>query len=273
MIEATTRPDPYARISDGDHTAFRRNGHLLVRGALDRPLRARITAAADELRAAAEPAADGSVRVSGVFRHPAFAELLDPPAVFPHIWGHLGWNIVVDHSELTVIPPASGPAPARAWEQDGPPHDDDPRPMLAIKVGYALSDLSEPGRGAPMIIPGSQHSDAPPQPPEGAVEVTAAAGDAVILDRRLWRSATANRSALTTTMVFVGYTYRWLRAHDEALPYATELSPLHRQLLGLDADQGGFFGITGAPAPEDNIPLRAELKKRGLLDGGRHYLG
>lgn len=275
MIEATTRPDPYARISDGDRTAFRRNGHLLVRGALGEPLRARIEAAVDELRATAEPAADGSARIDGVFRHPAFAELLDLPTIFPHVWGHLGWNIAADHGEITVIPPTGGPAPARAWHQDGPPRHDDPRPMLAIKVGYALSDLSEPGRGAPLIMPGSQYGDPPPRTAEGALEIIAAAGDAVILDRRLWRSPTANRSALTTTMVFVGYTYRWLRtcAETPECPYGTRLSPLRRQLLGLGAEQGGFFGITGSPALEENIPLRTELKNRGLLDGGHHYLG
>lgn len=273
MIDASTRPDPYAPISDADYTAFRQDGHLLIRGALDEPLRARLETAADELYAKRAP--------GGVFHDPVFAELLDLPAVFPHIWGHLGWNIVVDHSQVEVAPPmAARPAPFWAWHQEGRP-DTDARPMLAMTAGYVLSDLSEPGRGAPLVLPGSQHGTilTRPEPgpdgefprPPGAVEITAEPGDALIMDRRLWRSPSANRSAVTRKMVFLSYTYRWIGVRDEAVDaaYWARMSPLRRQLLGRHEER--FFGITSG-TPEDDIPLRAELKKRGLLDGGRHYL-
>jgi hypothetical protein len=275
MIDASTRPDPYASISDADYTAFRREGHLLVRGALDEPLRARLEAAVDELYAT--PHAPG-----GVFHDPVFAELLDLPAVFPHIWGHLGWNIVVDHSQVDVAPPVTAPAaPTWAWRQDG--HHQDTDPMLAMTAAYVLSDLSEPGRGAPLVIPGSQLGTTLTRPapgpdgdyarPPGAVEITAAPGDALILDGRLWRSPSPNRSTITRKMIFLSYTYRWIHTRDEAVDgaYRSKMSPLRRQLLGQGEENAGFFGITSR-ASADDIPLRAELKKRGLLDGGRHYL-
>ena len=48
------------------------------------------------------------------------------------------------------------------------------------------------------------------------------------------------------------------------------MSPLRRQLLG----QGEENGVPSASRPGrgrgQDIPLRAELKRRGLLDGGRH---
>jgi|tagenome__1003787_1003787.scaffolds.fasta_scaffold20863647_2 hypothetical protein len=273
MIDASTRPDPYASISDADYTAFRRDGHLLVRGALDEPLRARLEAAVDDPRTRRA--------TGGVFHDPVFAELLDLPAVFPHIWGHLGWNIVVDHSHVEVDPPAPArPAPSWDWHQDG--QDTDARPMLAMTAAYVLSDLSEPGRGAPLVLPGSQHGTVLTRPepdpggeyprPAGAVEITAAPGDALVLDRRLWRSPSANHSRLTRKMIFIGYTYRWIGVRDVAVDaaYRAGLSPLRRQLLGRPEES--IFGITSAAAEDDDIPLRAELKKRGLLDDGRHHL-
>lgn len=169
------------------------------------------------------------------------------------------------------------PAPSWAWHHDGP--DTDARPMLAMTAAYVLSDLSEPGRGAPLVLPGSQHgtiltrpepgSDGEYPRPPGAVEITAAPGDALILDRRLWRSPSANRSAVTRKLVFLSYTYRWIGVRDQTVDavYRATLSPLRRQLLG--PHEEGFFGITSG-APEDDIPLRAELKKRGLLDGRHH---
>jgi hypothetical protein len=271
MIDASTRRDPYAPISDADYTAFRRDGHLLVRGALEKRLRLRLRTAVGE-----RPHAPG-----GVFHHPVLAELLDLPAVFPHIWGHLGWNILVDHSQVDVAPPVAGrPAPSWAWHQDAGPATG-AGPMLAMTVAYVLSDLSRPGRGAPLVLPGSQDGTVLTRPepgpggeyphPDGAVEITAAPGDALILDRRLWRSPSPNRSTVTRTMVLLSYTYRWIGVRDEAAMAAwpRETSPVRRQLLGQDEEGGGFFGITSSTP--DDIPLRAELKKRGLLDGGRHH--
>src|SRR3954453_13632628 len=146
MIDASTRPDPYASISDADYTAFRRDGHLLVRGALDEPLRARLEAAVDDPRTRRA--------TGGVFHDPVFADLLDLPAVFPHIWGHLGWNIVVDHSHVAGAPPGPPrPAPPWAWPQAGQAAAG--RPMLAMTAPYVGGDLAEPGRGAPLALPGS----------------------------------------------------------------------------------------------------------------------
>ena len=48
--------------------------------------------------------------------------------------------------------------------------------------------------------------------PDGAVEVTARAGDALLFDRRLWHSASTNHS--TSTRVFLDVPLRdWIRAH------------------------------------------------------------
>jgi ectoine hydroxylase-related dioxygenase (phytanoyl-CoA dioxygenase family) len=298
MIDALTQANPFAAISEADYQTFRRDGFLLIRGALDDPLRTRLEAAVDELYAKTARAGrlkpNGSMHaLGGVFHNEIFAELLDHPAVFPHIWGHLGWNIFVNHSHVDVNPPLlDRPKPAWVWHQDGYRQnrdlDMDPRPMLAVKAAFVLSDLSEKGRGGTLVIPGSHLSNtlARTEPgldgeyplPPGAVEITADPGDAFIFDRRLWHSRSDNTSTVTRKMIFLGYTYRWIRMRDDMMlgedgEYWQKMSPLRRQLLGHGDENASFFGITAENAAwDDNIPLRAELKKRGLLDGSRHYL-
>ena len=66
--------------------------------------------------------------------------------------------------------------------------------------------------------------------------MTAAPGDVLLFDRRLWHARSGNYSAFTRKAVFFGYTYRWIAIRDEndgiwATDWAS-LSPVQRQLLG-----------------------------------------
>ncbi|MGL4175129.1 MAG: hypothetical protein ACRCSN_03550 [Dermatophilaceae bacterium] len=75
----------------------------------------------------------------------------------------------------------------------------------------------------------------------------------------------------------LGYTYRWVRPLDDVVAdqgseWFAGLSPLHQQLLGYGPDHASFWGITQSGWIDDDIPLRAELKKRGLLDPTIPYL-
>ena len=67
-----------------------------------------------------------------------------------------------------------------------------------MKYAFWLSDVSETGRGNFKVVPGSHKTNwisGPPRrdvewpDPDGAIEVTANAGDAVLFDRRLWARA------------------------------------------------------------------------------------
>ncbi|MFD0902120.1 phytanoyl-CoA dioxygenase family protein [Actinomadura sediminis] len=298
--DAPPRPyvDRYAPITDADRRAFAEQGYLLIRGALDEPLRAEIENAVDRVYAAEERAGrlspHGAMHTLGaVFRDEAFTELLDLPATFPHLWGHLGWNIYVHHSHIDVNPPVpDDEPPAWRWHQDGYRQNADlamePRPMFSIKVAYVLSDLSEPGRGGTLVLPGSQYSNTLertepgpdghyPRPP-GTVEISARPGDAFLFDRRLWHSRSPNLSAITRKMVFLCYTYRWIRWRDDVTinrhtPWWNGLTPLRRQLLGDGDEAASHFGFTlESGVWDDAIPLRAALKSRGLLDHSQHYL-
>ena len=170
--------------------------------------------------------------LSAVANCPEVARLTDNPATFPYVWSTLGWNIHIYHSHLDVHPPVRVPMPFRfEWHQDGGRQNREiettPRPRLSVKLAYWLSDVSQPGRGNLKVVPGSHvvnWIDGPARrdiqwpDPEGAIEVTAAPGDAVFFDRRIWHTRSRNYSEHTRKAVFFGYTYRWAAIRDELAP-------------------------------------------------------
>jgi ectoine hydroxylase len=191
----------------------------------------------------------------------------------------LGWNIYMYHCHLDVHPPVrTASAPVWGWHQDGGRQNleietQPTRPRLSVKIAWFLSDVSEPGRGNFTVIPGShllnslprpEHPELGFDPPEGATPVLASPGDAVIFDRRLWHARSDNRSDVTRKALFMGYTYRWIRARDDyALDgeWLSPLSPVRQQLLGAGRDAMSYWGLG-----DDDPPLRGWLRERGLLD-------
>lgn len=222
-----------------------------------------------------------------VLRHPTYLELLDLPTTFPIVSGILGWNIYLYHCHIDQHPPLEVPSrPVWGWHQDGGRQNleveaEVARPRLSLKVAYFLSDVSEPGRGNLMVVPGSHRRSSIPRPerpvggfppPDGAVPICVEPGTAVILDRRTWHSRSDNLSSLTRKALFLGYTYRWIRPRDDyaidwrAEPYRS-LSPVRRQLLGWGLDAPSFWGLGS-----DTYPLREWMRERGLLDPARSVM-
>lgn len=218
--------------------------------------------------------------LGGICRDNAFLELVDHPAVFPVIWGELGWNIHLYHCHLDVTPPRGQPRHrcAWGWHQDGGRQNLElecaPRPRMSLKVAFWLSDVSAPGRGNMLIVPASHERNTLPRPehelssdpPTGAVPVLASPGDALIFDRRLWHSRSDNRSEHTRRAIFLAYSYRWIRPRDEfgIAPSSKQfraLSPVRRQLLGEPASRHHQWGLE-----RNAVPLYAALNERGLLD-------
>lgn len=195
------------------------------------------------------------------------------------MWGVLGWNIYVYHSHLDVHPPVTdGAINGWGWHQDGGRQnlelETDPRPLLSVKVAFWLSDVSEPGRGNTLVIPGSHRRNTLQRPgdatsgsarPAQAVELLAEPGDAVVFDRRLWHARSANRSAVTRRALFLAYTFRWVRERDEpgfgCWAEASSLPPIRQQLLGAGAHPRSFWALG-----DDIVPLREHLSAHRLLD-------
>jgi Phytanoyl-CoA dioxygenase (PhyH) len=289
------------RIEAAERRRFDQDGWLLIPGALPSSLRERLVEATDRVYTQ-EAFRDRlgphqSLSLPGFLsRDNLFLELLDLPTTFPYVWGPLGWNIYTHHCQLEVTPTVAeaGP-PSWSWHRDGtdgPEAGDDPRhphtgvraeaqaepppgPARSVTVVFALSDLSELGRGNPRIIPGSHLLGAPDRPerpelgfaePAGAMDVLAQPGDALVLDGRLWRSRGINISGITRKALSIGYTHRWVpqggaARRDRDRVQLERLSPVRRQLLGVDL--GGDFGVD---LGGESAPLRESLRAQGLLD-------
>lgn len=270
-------------LTDDERRHFDEKGFLIVEGALLKDRIAALTVAVDRVLAGypSDPDQPPNSRMdaSGLFypnfvgRDPAFLEMVDWPAVFPKVWGILGWNIYLYHSHLGVNPPLPSEADRAkktlGWHQDSGRVNQEmethPRPRLSLKVAYFLTDMSEPGRGNFWVIPGSHLADEMTMPangiddPEGAMPVCVKAGDAVFFDRRLWHAASPNFSDYTRKVLFYGYGYRWLRTKDDMTipPEAMAAGdPVRRQILGYSPCANGRFG----PSDED-VPLRAWLRE------------
>lgn len=275
-------------MTDDQRAAFERDGYLVVPQALTGADVAGYAEALDDLHQALAQAGrlgpDHSMHLLGAVAHcPQLLPLIDHPAVFGLLWSLLGWNIHTYHSHVDVHPRVDAARmPYRfEWHQDGGRQnreiETNPRPRLSVKVAYWLSDLSRPGRGNLKVAPGSHLTnriDGPPRrdipwpdPPE-AIEITAAPGDALLFDRRLWHARTPNTTRVTRRAAFFAYTYRWVHSReDHALTQLAPqaLTPLRRQLLGQlpQADADHAWGH----APQ-HIPLYTALQAAGHLDLG-----
>lgn len=257
------------RLNAQEHADFERDGYFLVRQAL-------APSQVDDLRAIAESHDHAFRQQAGItkfhvlnehdltVREPEWLELIDLPSTFPKVVDIMGWNIQLFHTQLLVTPPSpesATPGPY-GWHQDNNRMNRDLdtglHPMISLKVGYFLSSLPSPGMGNLAVLPGSHltpfvGSDPSPASLVDAIEIVAEAGDAVVFDRRLWHSASANLSDTTRVFVTYGYSYRWLRPKSK-MPTSdeiAELSPVRRQLLGWATSANGYFD----PLPED-VPLR-----------------
>lgn len=295
MTVTETRPTGFEPLDPAIREQYQRDGYYVIKGALDEESRAKYEDAVDKVYAEEEAAdqlrPDKSIHVMGYFdRNPLFLDLLTWPTTFPYIWGNMGWNIYTHHNHIDINPPKDEP-PFWNWHQDGYRQnsdiDMDVRPMFMTKICFCLTDLSEPGYGQTKVIPGSHVNNTlagrPEKPgdpiiePEGSTEVLLEPGDAFIFDRRLWHSRSMNKSDRTRKLMFIGYTYRWIRPLDENVAdqdseWFAGLTPLQQQLLGYGPDNASFWGIKQSGWIDDEIPLRAELKERGLLDRSIPFL-
>jgi len=257
------------RLTADEHAAFERDGFLVVPGALGPDLGGRLLAVAEHADAEyrTEPGV-GPYHVLNqhdlVGRDPAHLELVDLPTTFPKVFGVLGWNIQCFHTQLIVTPtaPTTAVVGAYGWHQDNNRMnldlDASTQPRVSVKVGYFLTDLPTSGMGNLCVVPGSHLAGRPTVPfgaqPPGAIEVIAAAGDAIVFDRRLWHSASTNHSPQTRIFLTVGYSHRWLRPKSamDLGPLLDVLPPIRRQLLGATTSPNGWFDPT-----DDDVPLRA----------------
>ncbi len=272
------------RLTDDERIQFDEEGFLVVKDALPQSMANDLAKASD--RIAVEYREKLAIKdghplnlLDVIGKDDGFLPLLDWPKTFMKVVDVLGWHIQLYHSHLIVTPPLPAdyePTSARlGWHQDSGRLNIDlegePRPRISLKVGFFFSDVSSPERGNFHVIPGSHRSNRLTLPDDDtidhpdAIPVVVDPGDAVFFDRRLWHAAGRNRSEVTRKVLFLGYSYRWLKPRDDMTVdrYMADADPIRRQLLG--ASPNGGFGFT-SPADED-VPLKTWLVDRLGADG------
>lgn len=257
-------------LTDAEMSFFNEQGYLIIEDALDPTAVARLVDIVDRIdkRERTPELGDKLLSVTNVLHEdPAILDLVDLPTVFPKVWGTLGWNIYSYHSHLDITPPANPETTTWqvAWHQDSMRVNDEieihPRPRLSLKVGFYLSDVSEPGRGNTLIVPGSHLDDELDCPedglsnPAGAEPLCVKPGSAVLIDRRVWHSRSRNDSDVTRRVVWLGYSYRWLKPKDDmTVSHLLETAdPIRAQLLGAGSANGVYDPV------DTDVPLRSWL--------------
>ncbi len=252
--------------------AFNDTGYLIVEDAIRPEMTDALEKVADRIDAE-ERAKTGLSphkllsKFRAVIEDDILLELLDNKKVFPLLWDILGWNIQLYISHLIMYPPEPPDTPrvskAAHWHQDGGrpiPEMERPHPRLSLKVSYWLSDVTHQDNGAMRIVPCSHKLDTRPPnsnndpdgDPAGAIDLIVKRGTAVLFDRRMWHSRGWNFSEVTRKVLFMGYSYRWLRGLDYNLmpPELLEkCDPIRRQLLGDGVNIKGWWQPTDADVP------------------------
>ena len=267
------------RLTEAERRQFEEQGFLIVPGVLPAEKVAPLAEAVDRIDAEWRPKRELKAHqplnlLDAIGKDDGFLDLLDLPATFMKVVDILGWHIQLYHSHLIVTPPLpdnfEAKRPRLGWHQDSGrlniELEGEPRSRVSLKVGFFLTSTRETNRGNFHVVPGSHRLNRLDLPDDAAIDhpnatpVCAEAGDAVFFDRRLWHAAGWNRSQVTRKVLFLGYSYRWLRPRDDmtVAHYLDGADPIRRQLLGMSPNGG--FGYT-SPAEED-VPLKTWLTDR-----------
>lgn len=265
------------RLTETERQQFDQEGYLIVRNALSADYVAGLVEAADRIDAEYRRKRDLGNKplnlLDVIGKDDRFLPLLDWPTTIARVIDILGWHIQLYHSHMIISPPLpQGYEPKTlrlGWHQDSGRLNIDleskPRPRISLKVGFFLSDVSAPNSGNFHVIPGSHLDNELSFPDEeqehpDAIPVCVNAGDAVFFDRRIWHAGGRNYSAVTRKVLFLGYSYRWLRPRDDmtVAHFLDRCDPIQKQLFGVSPNGG--FGYT-SPTDED-VPLKTWWKQK-----------
>ncbi|MGE0621853.1 MAG: phytanoyl-CoA dioxygenase family protein [Pseudomonadales bacterium] len=244
-------------------------GYVIVRQALDETSVRSLLDVIEAERQTLErhphrsPVPDGLNIRPVVDKHPAFRALLICPRTFAAVAKLLGhYSIQLQQSNLIEARP-SAERRLTGWHSDGGIPTiavNGIRAFTSLKVGYFLTDHTQPDTGVLMVVPGSHRLQGPPPfdpetgNPVGAVQLALAPGDAVIFQQGVWHAAAPNLSERARVALYYGYSYRVMRPVDyQHMPAAVlaDCSPVERQLLGETMTHQGYYVPTA-----DDVPLR-----------------
>jgi ectoine hydroxylase len=293
-------------ITAEQRAAFDRDGCFLVEGALSEAEVAELVEVVDEIdarmRAEYGLGADAPLSVRNIVcRHPVFRNLMDRPRILGLVVDVLGPSIQLRASNFDVRPPrprADDDPDEQAADRFSVWHRDEPAggwptvggvvPFLELKVGFYLTDLTEPRSGALRLLRGSHRW---PEDAGGVVgerasahvaEINVPAGTAIVWRTSLLHRVAPNCSDRTRKCIYLAYQHRWLRPSDyvsEPEAVLAECNPVQRQLLGAlgeglcDLRDAEFEPCSPYWTPQlADIPLHEWAVRRGYQPAPVHDL-
>lgn len=246
------------RLTAAERRQFDEDGFILVPNALTQREVHELTDAVDRFarqycKRGADPS-NAPLRMGNIVaRGDCFLRLLDHPGILPLVVDVLGYRIHLRASQLDYRPPRV-PDPRHEtahdrfleWHMDAPmggwPLVQDLPPFMELKVGYYLTDLTEPQSGALCLVRGSHrevvwemNQGVRIPDPARVVEINVPAGTALIWRTSLLHRVTPNYSGHARKCLYYAYQHRWLRPSDyyrQTPELIKRCNALQRQLLG-----------------------------------------
>ncbi len=233
------KPGP---LSDEERFLFDVAGYLIIPDALSPK---EVTACADAARRAHAPLGTDQWRQLGALyeREAVIEPLIDHPSVLPKVRALYGDYFILQSSWCTQSPPGF---PGGRFHQDGSSAYEFrrlsvPTPLVQLRVGYFLTDQSQPNMGNMVMIPGS-HNAAVRPPRDARLEdlpiaqvICGKPGTALLFHQGVFHCGTANEMDYPRYIQHMVYAPPWLIPSDRKRndpEFLARTTPLRRALLG-----------------------------------------
>jgi len=214
------RPDQHKAVE-----AVRANGFVLIPDVLSQRECDYYVTLISELAKKSKTYIGGYLRESDIMeKQLGFSKLLDHPDTYP-IAKHLLGGYARIMSTEAIVRTEADDDPVR-WHEDGPNCPSyrslaNPAPTCQVKIGYFLNDVSSEDSGNLVVMPKSHLL--PYGPPsdlplgalaDGALQIRAKAGTAVIFHSALWHCVQPNSSKAARKSLYYGYCLPWMAPFD-----------------------------------------------------------
>ncbi len=202
--------------------------------------------------------------IRAIERTDALDILTDHPKTFGTILSLMGPYLQIMGTQIYVRHPGEGQLMGFHTDAGQSLQQIHPHPQslpLQFKVQFFLTDLSLADRGNFMCVPGSHRKPFPSERPklgtypDGAIQILAEAGDAVIFPWALWHGVGPNKTDRIRKSVTFRYGQMWCRPYDyETLPahVLERMTPRRRRLFG---DMGEAYHPTDYYKPKDQLEI------------------
>ena len=223
---------------------------------------------------------------NGLRLNDTILDLIDHPKILPLVVDAIGWNIQNRDSTFGCqAPKPSDSDPdvlSLGWhfdyeEEFAGTTIDGRMPLIDFKVGWYISDHTEPGHATILLVPGSYKWTREQRAtweswadPKDIFELRVPAGSALLWRPTTLHAVTPNLSKSFRKASYVSYTPRWVRPScylEQDPELLARSSPIRRQLLGAMGDLSHPLGKdpVGAPSSQhwfsldgwQTVPLKA----------------